>query len=54
MSNAAIKEPERPKMEVIYEGLFGPKIEKIIILLVLLLLLTEIMDQLENGNRNES
>lgn len=38
MSNVVIKEPERPKMEVIYEGLFGPKIDKITIWLVLLLL----------------
>lgn len=36
MDKLIIKEPERPKMEIIYEGLFGPKIDKIIIWIVLL------------------
>jgi len=37
MSKVAIKEPERPKMEIRYEGLFGPKIDKVLIWVVLLL-----------------
>ena len=37
MSKVTIKEPERPKMEIRYEGLFGPKIDKILIWVVLLL-----------------
>lgn len=37
MNKLAIKEPERPKMEIRYEGFIGPKIDKAIIWIILLL-----------------
>lgn len=31
MNKSIIKEPEPPKLEMKYEGLFGPKIDKVIL-----------------------
>lgn len=31
MNKSIVKEPEPPKLEMRYEGLFGPKIDKVIL-----------------------